>query len=204
MSDQRRSNGDGRRGPRGALDQDELSRLADNGLSVRQMAARLDRSPTTVRYWLKKYDIQLSRPGPKRIHGRPGDSRSRITSTCRTHGVTEFALRADGYYRCLQCSVAAVQRWRRGARRRLIEEFGGACVICGFDEPVALEFHHLDRASKEFGFAARGITRSYESLRREARKCILLCSNCHAQVEAGVLQPPGGRTGANLTPRQVD
>ena len=174
-----------------------------DGLTVRQLAERLDRSPTTVRYWLKKHGIALSHPGPQRIHGKPGDSRPRIESRCRKHGVTEFALRTDGYYRCLRCSVDAVQRWRRNARRRLVEEFGGACAICGFDEPVSLEFHHLDRETKAFGFAARGITRSYESLREEAKKCILLCSNCHAQVEAGILHPPAQLADANLTRRRA-
>lgn len=189
--------------PRGALDKAQLARLVANGLTVRQLAVELDRSPTTVRYWLKKYGLHLNRPGPKRIHGKPGESRKRIKSTCRKHGVTAFALRADGYYRCLKCSVEAVQRWRRNSRRRLIEELGGACVICGFDEPIGLEFHHLDRETKEFGLAARGITRSFESLRSEATKCVLLCSNCHAQVEAGILQPPVTSPSANLTRRRV-
>ena len=193
----------GRADPRGALDRSELERLVAEGMTVRQLAAELDRSPTTVRYWLKKYGIELSRSGPRRMHGRAGDLRQRITSTCRKHGSTEFALRTDGYYRCLRCSTEAVQRWRRNARRRLIEEFGGACALCGFDEPICLEFHHLDRETKSFGFAARGITRSYESLREEATKCVLLCSNCHALVEAGILRPPVKHAGANLTRRRV-
>jgi transposase len=188
---------------RGPLEKEELARLVAEGLTVRQLATRLDRSPTTVRYWLKKHGIELSRPGPKRLHGRAGDAMERINSTCRRHGFTTFALRSNGYYRCLRCSVEAVQRWRRNTRRRLIEEFGGACAICGFDQPVCLEFHHLDRRTKEFGFAARGITRSYESLRAEAKKCVLLCSNCHAQVEAGILDPPVNLTAANLNPRRV-
>ena len=32
-----------------------------------------------------------------------------------------------------------------------------------------------------------GVTLSLDSLRAEARKCVLLCSNCHAEVEAGSL-----------------
>jgi len=192
-----------RYGPRGALDEAELRQLVSSGLTVRQLAVLLDRSPTTVRYWLKKYGLRLSHPGPKRIHGEAWDSKKRIESMCRKHGQTTFALRTDGYYRCLKCTVEAVQRWRRTTRRRLIEEFGGECAICGFDQPVSLEFHHLDRETKEFGFAARGNTRSYESLREEAKKCVLLCSNCHAQVEAGILRPPVNSAAANLTRRRV-
>jgi transposase len=202
MTDITRGDRATRRGPRGALDERELTRLVGEGLTVRQLAIELDRSPTTVRYWLKKYGIQLQRPGPRRVHGKDADSRKRIKSTCKRHGLTDFALRGD-YYRCLRCASEAVMRRRRKVRQRLVQEFGGKCVICGYDVPIALEFHHLDRDAKTFGLAARGITRSYESLCEEASKCILLCSNCHAQVEAGIIRPPANLTGAKLTPRRA-
>jgi hypothetical protein len=50
---------------------------------------------------------------------------------------------------------------------------------------AALQFHHLDPMDKEFHIAHRGVTRSIERARAEARKCILLCANCHAAVECG-------------------
>ncbi len=31
------------------------------------------------------------------------------------------------------------------------------------------------------------MTRSLSAARREARKCILLCANCHAEVEGGLI-----------------
>jgi hypothetical protein len=52
--------------------------------------------------------------------------------------------------------------------------------------PRALEFHHVDPAAKRFGVAFRGVTRSLDAAREEASKCVLLCANCHAEVEAGV------------------
>jgi hypothetical protein len=36
----------------------------------------------------------------------------------------------------------------------------------------------------------RGVTLSLARLRAEARKCVLLCGNCHAEVEAGVANIP--------------
>jgi hypothetical protein len=36
----------------------------------------------------------------------------------------------------------------------------------------------------------RGVTRSLERARHEAKKCILLCGNCHAEVEAGLRTVP--------------
>jgi hypothetical protein len=58
-------------------------------------------------------------------------------------------------------------------------------VACGL-----LEFHHLDPSKKRFGLSSQGITGSIELLRIEARKCALLCSNCHAEVEDGLVSVP--------------
>ncbi len=69
----------------------------------------------------------------------------------------------------------------------LVSEAGGCCRLCGYDRCVAaLEFHHLDPTTKQFGVAQQGVARSIERLRVEVRKCVLLCSNCHAEVESGV------------------
>jgi hypothetical protein len=61
-------------------------------------------------------------------------------------------------------------------------------VLCGYAKYLAaLEFHHLDPEQKEFGIAQAGVTRSLEKCQAEADKCVLLCSNCHAAIEAGVI-----------------
>jgi hypothetical protein len=57
---------------------------------------------------------------------------------------------------------------------------------------AALQFHHVDRATKRFALAGEGVTRGIARAREEARKCILLCANCHAEVEAGFEAPRGG------------
>ena len=73
-------------------------------------------------------------------------------------------------------------------------EAGGACVVCGYGRCIAaLEFHHVDPAGKAFSLAARGVARSLERARREAAKCVLLCANCHAEVEAGMTVLKGPR-----------
>lgn len=85
----------------------------------------------------------------------------------------------------------------RGGRVKqiLVAEAGGRCRICGYDRsPVALHFHHLDPAGKAFGLASLGSSRGIEAMRDEAGKCALLCANCHAEVEAGIVKLP-------LTPR---
>lgn len=73
----------------------------------------------------------------------------------------------------------------------MVAEAGGRCVICGYDRHVrALEFHHLNPADKRLGLSAGGVTLSLRALRAEAAKCVLLCSNCHAEVEDGLAALP--------------
>ncbi len=73
----------------------------------------------------------------------------------------------------------------------LVAEAGGCCCLCGYDRCVsALEFHHLDPATKRLGIAAGGLSHSLERLRGEIAKCIPLCSNCHAEVESGATALP--------------
>jgi len=87
--------------------------------------------------------------------------------------------------------MEAVVRWRKRVKRQLVEEAGGACVACGYDNyQGALEFHHREPKAKAFGLSAHHVTRSIETLRGEAAKCVLLCANCHAEVEAGLRSLP--------------
>jgi 5-methylcytosine-specific restriction endonuclease McrA len=109
-------------------------------------------------------------------------------------GETEFVLVGRGYYRCKQCRQQRVVVWRRRARLTLVAEAGGACMLCGYDRCIgALHFHHVDPSQKAFGISRKGFTRSIQKMREEAAKCVLLCSNCHAEVEAGIATLPTDR-----------
>jgi hypothetical protein len=76
----------------------------------------------------------------------------------------------------------------------LVQEAGGACAICGYAGNMrALHFHHLVPSEKRIEINAKGVALSLETLRAEARKCALLCSNCHAEVEDGSASVPALR-----------
>jgi hypothetical protein len=98
-----------------------------------------------------------------------------------------FVWRVEGGWRCLKCRSEAVSRRRRKVKDTLVAEAGGACQLCGYSRCVAaLEFHHLDPALKAFAVGERGLSRSLAAAREEAGKCLLVCSNCHAELEAGI------------------
>jgi hypothetical protein len=60
---------------------------------------------------------------------------------------------------------------------------GGACRLCGYAANfAALEFHHAS-GHKDFQLDMRSLAnRSWDLVLQEARKCELLCSNCHAET----------------------
>lgn len=177
----------GRNTPRGSLSRDLLTALVADDLSVREIAARVERSASTVRYWLRRYGLATSPAARGRRRGEPE------LRKCIHHGQAPFVGPPQRRV-CARCRAEAVTRWRQRAKRRLVAEAGGACATCGYDRCVAaLQFHHLDPAAKRFGLASRGLARSIESLREEASRCVLLCANCHAEVEAGVRILQGGR-----------
>ena len=168
---------------RGAPDRRRLEDLAESGLSLREIAAELDRSVSTVRHWLRRWGIRRL---DARRHYLPADSPREVERPCPRHGVTTFRLDVRRTYRCTRCSTEAVSERRRTVKRILVAEAGGSCAICGYDRCIAaLQFHHLQPATKLFALSTEGVTRSISAARAEAKKCVLLCANCHAEVEAG-------------------
>ena len=111
------------------------------------------------------------------------------TKTCKHHGETEFVLEGRNAYRCKKCRSDSVTKRRQTIKIKLIYEFGGKCKICNYDKCVrSLEFHHLDPNEKSFALAQTGVTRSYDKALEEAKKCILVCSNCHREIESGLIK----------------
>ncbi len=100
-----------------------------------------------------------------------------------------FILESRGSYRCKLCRQERVSSWRRSVKARLVAEAGGRCAVCGYDRcQAALQFHHRDPGMKRFALSQHGLTRSFAKAREEALKCMLVCANCHAEIEAGYLE----------------
>jgi hypothetical protein len=178
---------------RGPLTKDELEPLIADGLTIAQIAAALDRSPSAVRYWLDKLGLRTVGRGGRRptvprsvVEKAIADGKRTVTWRCRRHGEGVFVIENSGRSRCRRCRMERVAAWRRRAKGTLVREAGGRCRLCGYDKhQEALQFHHRDPRKKSFALSLRGVTRSMRAMREEAKKCVLLCANCHAEVEAG-------------------
>ena len=177
-----------RHAPRGGVDRERLAALVHDGLSTREIAERLNLSQSTVRHWLRQHGLRTHRARRENSRGTRGVDPDRRVMDCPRHGATQFWLESRGTYRCLRCRSEAVSRRRRRVKAILVAEAGGRCRLCGYDRHIgALQFHHRDGNLKEFGVGERGLTRSLEAARKEAAKCILLCANCHSELEAGIV-----------------
>ena len=91
----------------------------------------------------------------------------------------------DHYYRIKdQTNTYHSQTIRALDRKlKLIEMMGGKCQKCGYNNNLsALHFHHKDSSKKSFKLGARVLSnKRWDLIVSEARKCELLCANCHAE-----------------------
>jgi 5-methylcytosine-specific restriction endonuclease McrA len=113
---------------------------------------------------------------------------------CRRHGSTEFAYYSSGRgqrrWRCKRCVGEAVTRRKQEVKRLLVDEAGGCCTICGYDRTIInLHFHHVDPRQKSFALSMN-TTKALATYRTEMEKCVLVCANCHGEIEAGLIVGP--------------
>lgn len=180
---------------KGGIERGRLEGMVGEGMTIAEIADAVGLSKTTVRHWLRRYGLRTrNRPG-HRMHpdARVAKEAGSLLTTlkCPRHGATEFSLEGRGYYRCKLCRSEGVTRRRRKVKEILVQEAGGRCCICGYNFCLAaLQFHHVNPQEKRIEVNAKGVSLALETLRAEARKCVLLCSNCHAEVEFGATMLP--------------
>jgi hypothetical protein len=119
-----------------------------------------------------------------------------VIRECARHGLIAFHRyrRGKGFvYRCKRCVGEAVTRRHRRVRVVLVSEAGGRCAVCWYHHcQLNLHFHHVDPAAKAFSMHM-GVGKSLDAFREEAKKCVLVCANCHGEIEAGLIaSPPPG------------
>ena len=149
------------------IEKELLVELLGQKLPTRKIAAKIGLSEKTVLYWERKYGLSPA-------FASCGNGR-------RRRSPREMA----------EAMAQAPINYRRRIKARAIAYKGGSCVICSYNKcNAALEFHHVDKARKTFGLSRKGIIRSWDSIRRELDKCILVCANCHREVEAGLRKIP--------------
>jgi len=157
-----------------------LQKLVDKNLSIRKIADKKKCSPSTIRYWLKKYDLKTN---PYRGEKKErcliceknliGKQIKFCSKKCKTNFYSSYDVEGRIRY-----------QWEKGIKRKLklIKIMGGECEECGYKKNIsAFVFHHKN--DKKIKLDLRSLSnRSWEVSLKESKKCRLLCANCHAEL----------------------
>jgi hypothetical protein len=119
----------------------------------------------------------------KQIHVDMGISGERIC-VCETCKRSYIFSRKKGNS-SKQCKSCYTKNRRKEFKEFAIKIKGGKCICCGYDKCFSsLDFHHLNPDEKEFGISGNNFSK--KRIEKELEKCILVCKNCHGEIESGL------------------
>jgi hypothetical protein len=171
------------------MDKFTLQFYVDQGLSTYKIAETLNKSQTTIRYWLNKFNLKTKNKCFEKspIQQKTICASNQFCTSCGIH-ITE----ETGYIRkektrlkltsqCKICISNKTKLKRENNKKQAIKYKGGCCNKCGYSKNTAsLEFHHLNSIEKEI-HPSKLMIKNWEVIKNEIDKCILLCSNCHRE-----------------------
>lgn len=138
----------------------------------------------------------------------PVHSHGKLRSTCkvcwnqrnrtkRAENADKYRERFRLYYQANRAKVLErTSQWgktHRAERRKVVAEFRErrykefmeykktlSCVICGENDPICIDFHHLNESEKEYQIS--DLVMSREKMEEELKKCVPVCANCHRKI----------------------
>lgn len=169
------------------MDKEYLESLVEQGLSINQLSKIFKKGQTTVRYWLKKYNLKTKNKSFKDgYHYRNKvNANEQYCPCCGIHLNSE-----TGYSRkdrniwatlCKKCSMEKDFKKRFNFKIKALKYKGTSCKSCGYNKDItALEFHHKNPTEKEI-LPAKLYYKPWDYAKQELDKCIILCCNCHRE-----------------------
>lgn len=167
------------------MNQELLKEHADSGKSINDIAKIYGKSATSIRHWLKKFNLKTS--------GKVGNSNPEIRHDGRTCNVCKIFKPFDAYTMrkdrpgtvvptCKVCNSIRTKAKQKDIKCLCINYLGNKCKLCdGVFDSEQYDFHHTEPEHKDFEIRdRRGLT--FESLVKELNKCILVCANCHQYI----------------------
>lgn len=165
-----------------------IIKLRNEGFTYKQIKKSLNCSLSTISWHCRKENLQDSNKF-KRISIEEIDKINNLYDLGLTvKDIAQKLNRDKGHiYRFIKNKRIArsnkskdVIDWRKRTKLKLIEYKGGKCEICGYNKCEAvLQFHHINPKEKDFSIS--GKSWSFEKLKQEVDKCMLLCANCHTE-----------------------
>lgn len=161
------------------MEREILIDLINQNLTQREICVKLGKSQTTIRYWLSKFGLvtnNLQKPREK----------AHLCNKCGETNPNNFY--GNDKHVCSKCHNSRVMVAGKQKRDYAIEQLGGSCKICGFNEyKCSLDIHHLNPKIKDSNFKSmRGW--SIKRIDKEIEYCVLLCKNCHSAYHNGLVE----------------
>lgn len=180
---------------------EKILELRINGKSMKQIARELGCAHSTVSYHCNKAGLGGDGIERKILTQEDIDKIKELYSTgcsndklSKEFSVSKYEIRKytkelkrysrfdDSLTRKQRTSIMVSER-RRKLKDMAVEYKGGKCEKCGYNKcNGALEFHHLNPEEKDFSISTYGTTKSFERIKKEIDKCILVCANCHREI----------------------
>ena len=171
------------------MDKNVLESLVQQRLSSYKISKIIGKSQTATRYWLKKYSLKT-----KGINAAFEENNKiyKICAQCKQKkevNKDNFYVEKNGKFHpwCKICNCKRTFKRQKMLKQQCLEYKGSKCVVCGYNKYFgALEFHHLDKTKKEYAISDLK-NYNFETLKKELDKCVILCSNCHAEYHGGLI-----------------
>lgn len=157
-----------------------LQSYVERGMSSYEIAKEVGKSPTTIRYWLKKHNLQTSKISFD----------SKICPKCNTLlPRTAFYNRRNSpgtSVYCKTCTKDKTLERQRNIKKSVVDYLGGKCQRCGYSKCLgALQIHHLHPNKKDPDYLKFKMRTFDDRFKQELSSCILLCANCHLEEHTG-------------------
>jgi len=156
------------------MNKTKLQECVNSGMTLNEIKSKFNCSQSTIRYWLKKFDLStknVAKPRPTIYKCKCGE-----TDPKKFYGNKKRT--------CGNCHKIYTNQKSLENRQFAIDELGGKCLRCGYEEfNAGLNLHHLNPKEKDPKFYGMRFW-SKERIKSETKKCVLLCANCHNSLHA--------------------
>lgn len=171
--------------------------LRKNGLTYNEISKKINVSKSLISYYLKKNNmntpindkgVKISKQIIDKIVKMNNDkiSKKEISKilnisyttvkkyTKKRIKLTEREKKENEY--------SKNKKWRVNIKLQCVNFLGGKCSVCGYNKCLAaLDLHHVNGNDKDFVISGPNL-KSFEKLKPELNKCVVLCSNCHRET----------------------
>lgn len=176
------------------LNKEELERLIQLNYSTYAIANELKCSRGCIRHALQKFGLKTNIKYKCYSYSSNGiDNTIRTCPKCQE--TKEF--NNDNFYIkknngkphawCRSCNDNITYEKQLQRKRKAVEYKGGKCCVCGYSHYIgALDFHHINPNEKTFNISKLR-SYSWDVIKNEVDKCVLVCKNCHAEIHHGLI-----------------